>query len=49
MEELDRIFILEMGVIISEEDKLGYLDVYSQKEGKVVVVHKEFLKVASDG
>tara|TARA_B100000073_G_C23661037_1_gene544578 strand:- start:45 stop:278 length:234 start_codon:yes stop_codon:yes gene_type:complete len=49
MKELEKIFTLNMGVVVSDEDRLGYVDVYSQEENKLVVVHKEFLKVLTYG
>lgn len=48
MEELEKMFVLGMGVIISEEDSLGYLDIYSHKQEKQVTLHREFLKVTTN-
>ena len=49
MNELEKMFTLRMGVIVSNEDQMGYVDVHSQEENKLVVVHREFLKVLTDG
>ena len=49
VEKLKTIFNLYMGVVISEEDEVGYLNVYSQSNEKTITVHKEFIKVLTNG
>ena len=49
IERLKSIFTLNMGVVVSKEDEVGYLDVYSQTEEKTITVHKEFIKVLTNG
>lgn len=46
---LKNIFNLNMGVVISEEDDVGYLNLYSQTDEKTITVHKEFIKVLTNG
>ncbi len=49
VENLKNTFDLDMGVVISEEDDLGYLNLYSQAREKSIPVHKEFIKVLTNG
>lgn len=49
VKNLKNTFDLDMGVIISEEDDLGYLNLYSQAREKSIPVHKEFIKVLTNG
>ena len=49
IERLKSIFSLNMGVVVSEEDDVGYLNVYSQADEKTITVHKEFIKVLTNG
>lgn len=49
IEKLKSIFTLNMGVVVSEEDDVGYLNVYSQTDEKTITVHKEFIKVLTNG
>lgn len=41
-------FQMDMGVVISEEDELGYLELYSQSQERTKTVHKEFIKVLTN-
>lgn len=49
IEKLKSIFTLNMGVVVSEEDDVGYLNVYSQTDERTITVHKEFIKVLTNG
>ena len=49
LDELPKEFIVHMGITISEMDEDGYVDVYSQESNTKVAIHKEFLKVLTNG